>query len=243
MTTPDTTSYDLLGWALEAWHRQPLNMRLRVLSDRFDTSHIHVAHFFRTYDEMPQIEKLALNSCQGSILDIGAAAGCHSLALIDQKKQVQPIDISPGAVRVMQALGLRNARQLDFYEIKNEKYDTLLMLMNGIGISGTLAGLEKTLMQAKNLLTPGGRLICDSSDIIYMLEQEEGSVMIDLSASYYGEVNFQFAYRRRKSEPFPWLYIHYELLHEYAIRFGFTCEKLADGDHYDYLAMLTQEGR
>ncbi len=239
MTTFDTTGHDVLGQALESWFQRPRNMRLRVLSDRFDTSHIDVSHFFRTYDEMPEIEKLALNSCQGSILDIGAAAGCHSLELLDQKKMVQPIDISPGAVRVMQVQGLENSRQLDFYEIKNEKYDTLLMLMNGIGISGTLAGLEKTLLQAKNLLRPRGRLICDSSDIIYMLEQEDGSVMIDLAANYYGEVNFQFAYRSRKSEPFPWLYIHYELLHEYATRFGFNCEKLADGDHYDYLAILT----
>ncbi|NCA86344.1 MAG: methyltransferase domain-containing protein [Clostridia bacterium] len=241
MTTPDTASHDILGRALEAWHRQPRTMRLRVLSDRFGTSHTDVAHFFRTYPQMPELEKLALNHCKGSVLDIGAGAGCHSLSLLNQKKLPHPIDISPGAVRVMQARGLHNARQLDFYDIKNEKYDTLLMLMNGIGISGTLAGLEKTLQQAHNLLRPGGRLICDSSDIIYMLEQEDGSVMIDLAANYYGEVNYQFAYRSRKSEPFPWLYIHYDLLHEYANRFGFDCKKIADGEHYDYLAMLSRQ--
>ena len=240
MTTPDTAYHDVLGRALEAWHQNPRTMRLRVLSDRFGTSHTEVAHFFRTYNEMPEIEKLALNSCKGSILDIGAAAGCHSLALIDQKKQVHPIDISPGAVRVMQARGLNNAREIDFFNIKNEKYDTLLLLMNGIGIGGTLAGLEKTLQQAYNLLKPGGQVICDSSDIIYMLEQEDGSAMIDLAANYYGEVVFQFAYRGRKSEPFAWLYIHYELLHEYATRFGFKCERLADGEHYDYLARLSR---
>ena len=240
MTTPDTAYHDVLGRALEAWHQNPRTMRLRVLSDRFGTSHTEVAHFFRTYNEMPEIEKLALNSCKGSILDIGAAAGCHSLALIDQKKQVHPIDISPGAVRVMQARGLNNAREIDFFNIKNEKYDTLLLLMNGIGIGGTLAGLEKTLQQAYNLLKPGGQVICDSSDIIYMLEQQDGSAMIDLSANYYGEVTYQFAYRGRKSEPFPWLYIHYELLHEYAMRFGFDCEKLAEGWHYDYLAKLSR---
>jgi SAM-dependent methyltransferase len=241
MTTPDTDNRDVLGRALEAWHRQPRTMRLRVISDRFDTSLIDVAHFFRTHHQMPEIEKLALNLSKGSILDIGAAAGCHSLALIDQKKQVQPIDISPGAVRVMQARGLHSARQLNFYDIINEKYDTLLMLMNGIGISGTLAGLEKTLQQAQRLLNPGGRLICDSSDIIYMLEQQDGTVMIDLSADYYGEVIFQFAYRNRKSEPFPWLYIHYDLLQEYANRLGFHCEKIADGEHYEYLAMLIRK--
>ena len=137
---------------------------------------------------MPELEVLALQQCRGSVLDVGAGAGCHALALQRRGLQVTALDISEGAVEAMQRQGVRQVLRQDIFQLKGAAYDTLLMLMNGIGIAGTLEGLERFLEHAKTLLRPGGQILLESSDILYMYEEEDGSVMLDRNAGYYGEV-------------------------------------------------------
>ena len=47
------------------------------------------------------------------------------------------------------------------------------------------------------------------------------------------------SYKGQKSNPFPWLYLDYKTLATIAADCGLDCTKLADGNHYDYLAKLT----
>ena len=118
-------------------------------------------------------------------------------------------------------------------------YDTLLLLMNGIGIVGRLVRLPEFFMRAKQLLTTGGQILLDSSDLRYVYEDEDGSWDIDLNAAYYGEVDFQMKYRQITGVPFDWLYVDFDTLAGYAMENGFRAEKMTDGQHYDYLARLT----
>jgi len=75
---------------------------------------------------MPDIEQKALQLCRGKVLDVGAAAGCHSIVLKKSGLSIVPVDVSEKAVEVMKARGLPEAKQADYFEMKNEKYDTLL---------------------------------------------------------------------------------------------------------------------
>jgi len=43
------------------------------------------AHFFRTKDNLPPLEKTALDHARGKVLDVGSGAGCHSLILQNSK--------------------------------------------------------------------------------------------------------------------------------------------------------------
>ena len=138
-----------------------------VGSDICEDDIIPIEVLFRKMDEMPELEQIALEAAKGKILDVGAGAGVHSLELQDRGFEVFPIEVSDGAVRYMKQVGL-NARKINFFDLKDEQYDTILMMMNGIGIAGTLANLEKTLIQAKSLLAEGGKILCDSSDIKYL---------------------------------------------------------------------------
>lgn len=70
--------------------------------------------------------------------------------------------------------------------------------MNGLGIAGTLANLEQTLLKAKSLLKPGGQILCDSSDVKFLYEEEDGSYWMDLNAQYYGEFKFKMSYKKSK---------------------------------------------
>ena len=79
----------------------------------------------------------------------------------------------------------------------------------------------------------------DSSDLSYLLEDENGEVLIDLAADYYGQVDFCMQYRDVRGDSFDWLYVDFDTLSLYAERNGFRAELVAEGKHYDYLARLT----
>jgi SAM-dependent methyltransferase len=231
-------SKDPIGAALEDYMNGNPSGKIIVKSNITEDSEIPVDYLFRDEIDMPDIETKALQLCRGSVLDVGAAAGCHSIILKHKYLDVHPIDISAKAVETMKKQGLEAARQADYFELKNEKYDTLLLLMNGIGICGELSMLDEFFRKARELLNPGGQILLDSSDIIYMFEEEDGSIEINLNAGYYGEVEYQMQFAACVGEKFKWLFIDFETLAEYAYANGFSCELILEGEHYDYLARL-----
>lgn len=231
---------DPMGAAIADFYRTGRAARLRVLSSMFDEDELPVATLFRNESEMPVLEQKALKLACGKVLDVGAGSGCHALVLQQRGCAVTAIDISPNAVEIERLRGVADAQCLNFFDpsfVGN--YDTLLFLMNGIGIVGRLSRLPEFFMRAKQLLTPGGQILLDSSDLRYVYEDEDGAWDIDLNAAYYGEVDFQMKYRKIVGQPFDWLYIDFDTLAGYAAENGFRAEKIADGTHYDYLARLT----
>jgi hypothetical protein len=129
----------------------------------------------------------------------------------------------------------------DIFKYNSTKFDTILMLMNGTGIAGSLSGLEVLLHHLKTLLNPEGQILIDSSDLIYLFEQEDGSALIDISASkYYGELSFQTEYKNWISQPFPWLYVDLNNLENAIEKNGLKLKKIFKGQHYDYLAQICQ---
>jgi SAM-dependent methyltransferase len=188
---------------------------------------------------MPELERIALDLAEGRILDVGAGSGCHSLALKKMNKTAVAIDISPLSVEVMKERGV-DAHEVNLYDPSfAEKFDTVLMLMNGTGIIGTLENMPSFFARMKELLNPGGSILIDSSDLRYLFEEEDGSLMIDLADDYYGLLDYQMQYMDVLGEPFDWLYVDFDTLAFYAEENGFEIELVAEGEHYDYLARLT----
>jgi hypothetical protein len=208
-----------------------------VGSDICEDDIIPIEVLFRKMDEMPELEQIALEAAKGKILDVGAGAGVHSLELQDRGFEVFPIEVSDGAVRYMKQVGL-NARKINFFDLKDEQYDTILMMMNGIGIAGTLANLEKTLIQAKSLLAEGGKILCDSSDIKYLYEDEDGALWVDLNSEYYGNFRFQMKYKKDKGPWFDWLYVDFDNLFKAAKNVGLKAKRLYENEDH-YLAEIT----
>lgn len=172
-------------------------------------------------------------------MDCGAGSGCHALALQEMGKEVQAIDISPLSVEVMQRRGVKQVCQINLFDENYlEKFDTILMLMNGSGIIGKLANTSLFFVKMKQLLNPGGCIYMDSSDLRYLFEDEDGSFQIDLAGDYYGEIDFSMRYKQVKGDTFNWLYVDFHTLSHYASENGFTAELIAEGNHYDYLACL-----
>lgn len=238
-TTIDSI-HDPMGAAIRDYHLRGKAARLRVMSSMFDEDEMPVDHLFRTFDNMPHIEQKALNMAYGKVLDIGAGAGCHALALQERGMDVKAIDISPLSCEVMKERSIKDVECVNlFCKQLQGKYDTLLLLMNGTGIAGKLSQLPALLNRLKELLSEEGQILIDSSDLKYIYENEDGSMDIDLNAPYYGEVDYQMQYRDIKGEPFDWLYTDPMLLASVSKQCRLQCQIMEQGEHYDYLAKLT----
>ncbi len=230
---------DPIGNAVQDFFKTGKYGTLIVHSDLCDDDEIPVPYLFRTFDEMPPLEQKALQLCKGKILDVGAGAGSHSLYLQQQGFDVTALELSQGCVDVMEQRGIKKVKAENFYYLGGETYDTILLLMNGTGFAGKLKQFPNFLNQFKKLLNPGGQVIFDTSDIVYLFENEDGSIDINLNSEYYGEMNYCFEYKGKQGDWFPWLYVDKEKLSEECCANGWNLEIVSEGEHYDYLAKLT----
>ncbi|QGY47078.1 methyltransferase domain-containing protein [Maribellus comscasis] len=230
---------DPFGLAINDFYRKGKAPDIKVDSNYTKDERISVSHFFRDENEMPEIEKAALKKCKGKVLDVGAAAGCHSLALQKKGFNITALDKSELSVEVMKKRGIQKFICSDIFEYSGNTFDTVLLLMNGTGIGGTLEGLKKLFRHLKTLLSENGQILIDSSDIKYLFEEDDGSLWIDLASDkYYGEMKYKVKYKNETDE-FNWLFIDYDLLNKTALDTGLKCELAASGNHFDYLARIS----
>lgn len=206
-----------------------------------EADEMSVSYLFRSYNEMPKLEQHVLELAKGKVLDVGCGAGSHSLYLQNERNlEVHSIDISPKAIDACQLRGIRNTKVENILNLdSNEKFDTILLLMNGTGIFGTLKESPKYLQKLKSLLRPKGQILIDSSDIIYMFDDDDDGGKWIPSSNYYGELTFTISYKNETEEPFPWLYLDYNTLQNVAFVNSLQCELILEGEHYDYLAKLS----
>lgn len=230
---------DLFGKAILDFQTNNSPENIITETNISEADEMDVAYLFRSYKEMPKLEKKALQLSKGKVLDVGCGAGSHSLYLQNEKNlEVTSIDISENAIQACQLRGLKNAKVQNILDLGNEKFDTILLLMNGTGIFGTLAETSKYLLKLKSLLAPNGQILIDSSDIIYMFDEDEDGSKWITADGYYGELTFTISYKNQTEEAFPWLYLDYNTLQNAAFDNGLQCELLEKGKHFDYLASL-----
>ena len=237
-----TVKKDPMGAAIRDYFEKGKAMTLKVTSTLFDDDEMPVAHLFRTLFEMSPIERQALSLCHGRILDVGAGAGCHSIALQEQGADVTAIDVSPLSVETMRRRGIEKVELADFFtsQLPSEKYDTLLLLMNGLGILGKIDKLPAFFHRLDEILAPGGCVLTDNSDLRYIFEDEDGQFDPSDFDMYYGEVDYQMQYGKIKGDSFDWVYIDADTLSQAAEQCGYKVEIVRQGEHYDYLAKITK---
>ena len=232
---------DLFGKAILDFQTHNSPEDLLTETNISEEDEMSVAYLFRSFSEMPPLEQKALLLAKGKVLDVGCGAGSHSLYLQNEKKlNVTAIDISKNAIEACQLRGLENTKVETILEFEtNEKFDTILLLMNGTGIFGKLKNVSNYLQKLKSLLAKNGQILIDSSDIIYMFDEDEDGGKWISGDAYYGELEFTISYKGQKEAPFPWLYMDYNTLQNAAVANGFQCEMVLEGEHFDYLAKLS----
>jgi SAM-dependent methyltransferase len=232
---------DLFGKAILDYQTNNSPENLITETTISEEDEMSVAYLFRSFTTMPALEQKALQLARGHVLDVGCGAGSHSLYLQNELNlQVTAIDISTNAIQACSLRGIDDARVQDVMTLENHTYDTILLLMNGAGMCGKLKNIPDFLIKLKSLLNPGGQILVDSSDIIYMFDDDEdGGKWIPSDNEYYGEVVFNIAYKGEKENPFNWMYIDYNTLQNAAFANGLHPELILEGEHFDYLARLS----
>ena len=236
---------DLFGKAILDYqtHNSPEDLITETSISEADE--MSVAYLFRDFKNMPKLEQKALQLAKGKVLDVGCGAGSHALYLQEKGFDITAIDISENAIKVCELRGLKNCKVSDILDLDTDihqhdnKYDTILLLMNGTGIFGKMNQIPKFLQKLKSLLNEGGQIIIDSSDLIYMYDQDEDGAYEVPANGYYGELTFTIQYKGETEDTFDWLYLDYNTLQNAAIANGLECELVFEGEHFDYLAKLT----
>jgi len=164
-----TNFRDVYGEALLQFHQDgDLKNPLLLHSTYGDIEEMPIEVFFRSAEDFPELEFIALSLCDGKVLDVGAGVGSHALYLQEKGFDVTALEISSAACNIMQERGVQQILQQDFFQLKDQQYDTLLFLMNGIGLAKSIDGFRQLLTYAKTLLSENGQLLFDSSDISYL---------------------------------------------------------------------------
>lgn len=228
---------DIFGKALLDYQNGNYTEDIVTSTSISDDDILPIPYLFRTYSEMPKLEQKALQLAKGYVLDIGCGAGSHSLYLQNKGFKVKSIDISPAAIEVCKKRGVSNAFVLDAIN-ETQTFDTILLLMNGSGVFGSLENTPFYLNHLKGLLNKNGQILIDSSDIKYMYQDDDGGYWLDANANYYGELDYYVSYKNQK-ESFTWMYIDYNSLKQACDIVGLKCECILEGEHFDYLAKIT----
>lgn len=225
---------DIHGQAIRDFYRGDDNATIILHNSYDEPEEMHIEVFFREEEDLSTLEHLALIECKGRVLDLGAGAGVHSLILQSRDYDVVALDNSPACVEVMKQSGVRNVLLQD-YEVHSGKYDTILVLMNGLGLAKTLSGVPKFLQKCMSLLRLEGQILIDSSDISYLYE--EG---VSKPEGYFGEVQYQYEYNGKKGNWFDWVYVDQESLVSICAELGLKCEILHTEETDQYLAAITR---
>lgn len=199
-----------------------------------DPEEMPVEVFFREEEDMPDLELCAMDICEGEVLDIGAGVGMHTKILQDRGFKVTGLEISEMAIRIMKDRGVVETIKSDVYQFDRRRFDTLLLLMNGIGLVGTIRGLEVFLDHAKKILTADGQILLDSSDINYLYDD-----LPRQERKYFGELSYRYEYKGEVGNWFDWLYIDQTTLENIADKSGYYFQVIFEDDADHYLARLT----
>jgi len=229
---------DIFGKALLDYQHGNYTEDLITATSISDEDELPLPYLFRSYSEMPILERKALQLAKGSILDVGCGSGSHSLHLQEKAFQVKAIDISKGAVEVAKLRGVQNAEVKNILD-ETTTFDTILLLMNGTGVFQELSQISKYLKHLKSLLNDHGQILIDSSDLKYMYEDDDGGYWMDGHSNYYGELDYFLSYKGEEETPFKMLYLDFETLKTACKAVGLQCDLILEGEHYDYLAKLS----
>ena len=230
---------DLMGCAIWDYFYQENPEDLQTETSISELDDLPVSYLFRNYKEMNALEKKALDLSFGKVLDVGAGAGSHSLYLQNKRNlDVAALDISPKSIEICKARGVKNAVCEDFLKFSDSKFDTILLLMNGTGIFQSLKNVDQYLQKLKNLISENGQILLDSTDILYMYDQDDDGGVLVPATGYYGELDYYIHYKGESELPMKWLYLDFNTLKNAAIANGFKIQKIKQLDD-SYLAKLT----
>lgn len=191
------------------------------------------SRYFRPWEQMPAHHRCLLNHASGRVLDLGAGAGQHALVLQERGMAVTAVDASPLAVEVCRARGVRDARLMDATGVTcEERFDTILLMGNTLGIAGTPEGLHAWFTRLRQVIQPGGQILADIAD--YTATRDPGHLSYHrwnvARGRYPGSIRLRVEYDGHCSPAFDWLLMKLADLRTICAETGWRIERCVQVD-------------
>lgn len=214
--------------ALRDYVAGDLNATLTIHSDLGEHDDLPVNIFFRESPDLFAFEGPALEACRGRVVDLGAGVGAHSLILQHHDIDVTAVEVLPAAVEIMRARGVHDVVHASFHDYEGGPFDTVLMMMNGLGPTETLAGLDSFLGRVPRLMAPGGQILVDGGQASLTVPPAQGTYpdWPPRTGDYVGEAWIRLEYQGRIAPPFRELYVDLDTLRRRAELAGYQCSVL-----------------
>ena len=114
---------------------------------------------WETFHTVTASDRTAVEMVSGRILDVGAGAGRHALALQQRGHEVVALDVSPGAIEVCRKRGVEQTflgTVGDLVETNPEPFDAVILLGHNLALLGSHEAAGPFLDALRRLLKPDG---------------------------------------------------------------------------------------
>jgi SAM-dependent methyltransferase len=224
---------------------RPLGVEIVERDDGFINSGAGGAYLSQ-YKDWPAREKSAIRVAKGRVLDIGCGAGRHSLFLQAKRLEVTGIDVSPLAIRVCKARGLKDARLMSINDVGPSlgKFDTILMLGNNFGLFSNKIKARVLLRRFLKMMNPKGRIIAESLEIYkppvdsahrryHLMNKRRGRMP--------GQVKIRIRYRSLATPWFDYLLASKKEMKEILKGTGWRAKRFFSSKGPSYIAIIERE--
>ncbi|MFA4986518.1 MAG: class I SAM-dependent methyltransferase [Candidatus Brocadiia bacterium] len=235
--------WEPMGTALVTYSKGDFDATLSVIREDGDVARFAAKFFFRDYWALDEIERSALDMCSGRVLELGAGVGGSALYLQRKGLEVVALDCSPDCVALMKKRGVIRAVVGDAFRYEERGFDTVLSLMNGAGLFGTMAAFEDYLSRLDALLNPGGKFIFDSYDLRKVADPRERAYQAYLTGQgrYFGEYLTRLEFSGRCGEPYRTLHLDPDTLLAAVAGHGLVCRCYPRDYCGRYLAVVSRK--
>jgi SAM-dependent methyltransferase len=193
----------------------------------------------------PEGDRAAVNLCRGRVLDVGAGGGRIALALQERGLAVTALDVSPGAIEVCRARGVRETFVGTIDQHRGE-YDTFVLWCNNLGLLGSPAAAPAFLDALARLAAPGARILAQGTnpyggagdpvhDAYHRRNRERGRLA--------GHLTVRVRHRELATPWFDYLLCSPDELREVLRGTGWQLADLDDSEPSRYTAVLSRSPR
>lgn len=179
--------------------------------------------YFRSYNQLNKIEKKIVALSKGKILDVGCGAGNY-IHFLNKKGKVLGIDISSKVIEVCKERGFDNVKVADIFKLKTkDRFDTIVLLENNLGMSESPSKAKKLLRILRNLLNKNGQILTNERQV---------------RKDDYFDGKIRMHWKNKKSSWIYWISFNSKFLNNMCREVGMKMQVL-DKDKYCYLARIT----
>lgn len=197
------------------------------------------------FAEPAEVQAALADRAVGRVLDVGCGAGRYALYLQERGYDVVAIDASPLAVEVCRRRGLRDVRllTLEQVDVALGHFDTILMLGNNFGLTGSYRGAKRLLKRLSQILRPGGRIVAQTLDPYESKDPDHLAYHAQNRAKgrMGGQIRMRIRYKRYKTPWFDYLFVSRDELEAIVQNAGWQVQEILADDGPNYVAVLERE--